>query len=239
MPRQQHKLQSLSVFFPCFNEAENIPALLRAAQSVLPTLAEMYEIIIVDDGSRDDTVTVVESLSKSIPELRLVSHKDNEGYGAALKTGIQAAQYEWTFFMDGDQQFDIRQLRTFLPETLRYDAVIGYREHRADTFLRRVNGELYTQLINFLYTLGVYDIDCAFKLIRTRHLKNLRISSTGAFTSAEILINLQENFIKFRQLPVKHFERKYGKPTGGSLRVIFKGIKETAEYFLRSKFSPY
>lgn len=230
-------LSSLSVFFPCYNEEKNIPELVRNACAFIPTIAKKYELIIVNDGSVDNTIAVVEKLQKECQELRMVSHEKNLGYGAALKTGIAASRYDWIFWTDGDLQFDIKTLSSFTPYIDEYDAIIGYRAHRADTFIRKVNGELYTQLINVLFRLRVRDIDCAFKLMRAEQLKKLTIESSGAFTSAEILIKLKHSGVKFKQIPVPHFPRKRGNPTGGSLRVIFKGLWETVQFFLESTVS--
>lgn len=228
-------LSSLSVFFPCYNEEKNIHELIESARAYLPSIAKKFEIIIVDDGSIDQTRTVVTKLQPQCKELRLISHTHNKGYGAALKTGIAASQYEWTFWMDGDLQFQIRSLDAFLAQTEQHDAIIGYRAHRADTFLRKVNGELYTRLINFLFGLHIRDIDCAFKLIKTSRLHAFAIETESAFTSAEILINLKRHGVECVQLPVPHFPRKHGSPTGGSLQVILKGLHQTVVFFLRSR----
>lgn len=226
------KLPSLSVFFPVYNEAPNLPTLIEQALTKLPRVAKQFEVIIVNDGSNDSTTKIVSRAKRQDPRLRLVTHPKNLGYGAALKTGIAAAQYEWTFWTDGDLQFDLTSLEQFLNGAQTHAAVIGYRKHRADTFIRKVNGELYTRLINFLFQLKVRDIDCAFKLIKTQELQKLVIGSSGAFTSAEILIRLHKNGVKFKQVPVPHFKRQHGTPTGGSVRVIFKGLKETIQFYL-------
>ncbi|MEP7167102.1 MAG: glycosyltransferase family 2 protein [Candidatus Woesebacteria bacterium] len=228
-------LSSLSAFFPCYNEEENLQKLVDSSCTFLPTIAKKYEIIVVDDGSQDNTQTVIADLQKECQELRLVSHAQNAGYGAALKTGIHSAKMDWVFWMDGDLQFNIESLETFLPYAEKYDAIIGFRAHRADTFLRKVNGELYTRLINFLFGTDVLDIDCAFKLIRRECLEKISIDTSSAFTSAEILIKLKRSGVKIKQVSVPHFKRQFGNPTGGSLRVIFKGLKETLTFFIQHR----
>lgn len=229
------KLSSLSVFFPCYNEEENIPALLSQALAVLPTYAKRFEIIVVNDGSTDNTKEVVRQIAQNNPQVVMVSHMKNRGYGASLQTGIKKAKYEWTFWTDGDLQFDLNNLASFVPHAETHNAIIGYRKHRADTFIRKVNGELYTQLINILFGLRVRDIDCAFKLIQSDLLKDMKLTATGAFTSAEILIRLKEKGIQFKQVSTPHYPRKRGTPTGGSLRVIFRGIKETVQFYIQCR----
>lgn len=225
-------LSSLSAFFPCYNEEENLKKLVDSTCSFLSTVAKKYEIIIVDDGSTDQTKKIIAKLQAECSQFRIISHPKNAGYGAALKTGIEHSKMDWVFWMDGDLQFDIKSLRGFVSYTDRFDAIIGYRAHRADTFLRKVNGELYTRLINFLFGLDIRDIDCAFKLIRRKRLEKVTIETSSAFTSAEILIKLKRSGIAFKQLSVPHFPRKFGSPSGGSLKVIFKGLRQTVQFFL-------
>lgn len=227
-------LPSLSVFFPCYNEEKNVRELVLTAHQFLPTIAKKFEIIIVNDGSSDRTAKIAQELIGEYPNIRLVSHTVNLGYGAALKTGIANARYEWTFWSDGDLQFDIKTLQSFMPYVEDYSAIIGYRAHRADTFIRKVNGELYTMLINILFRLGVKDIDCAFKLIKTELLQSISIESSSAFTSSEILIRLKRKRIRFKQIPVSHFPRKRGNPTGGNIKVIFKGLRQTLAFYFRT-----
>ena len=227
------RLNSLSIFFPVFNESANLGELIPAAIRIGKACAREFEIIIVNDGSTDETVSIVKNFQGIYPELKLVEHAENLGYGQALRSGIVAATKEWVFWSDADLQFDLESLIDFIPYTNSYDVIIGYRKHRADSFIRRVNGELYTQLIRFLFHINIRDVDCAFKLIRRKQLE-FKLTSSGAFTSAEILINLHRNKVKIRQLPVKHFPRRAGRPTGGSVKVIFKGLRDTFSYFLSS-----
>lgn len=224
-------LSSISVFFPCYNEEQNIPELVESACAFLPTIAKKFEIIIINDGSKDNTTSAVKRLQKECKQLRVVDHDTNLGYGAALRSGIRASTMEWIFWSDADLQFDIKTLKGFLPYTDSNDAIIGYRAHRADTFLRKVNGELYTRLINILFGLGVRDIDCAFKLIRADKLHAISPTTSSAFTSAEILIKLKKSGVKFKQLPVPHFPRKKGNPTGGNIRVILRGLWQTLSFY--------
>lgn len=231
-----YPLRSISVFFPVFNEAENIDQLLSTSLSYIPSLARQYEIIIVNDGSTDETASKVREWIKKDNHIRLVSHKKNKGYGAALKTGITTCRYEWIFWTDGDLQFDLQSLNAFLSFTKSSNAMLGYRAHRADTLLRKINGQLYTMLINVLFRINVRDIDCAFKLIHADELRSILITTSSAFTSAEILIRLKRQGVKFKQIPVTHFPRQRGKPTGGSLRVIFFGMRQALTFYLQNSF---
>lgn len=229
-------LTSLSVFFPCFNESASIPLLLEKTYRYIPKIAKKYEVIIVDDGSVDECGKIVSKLCEKYPNLRLVRHKKNLGYGATLRTGIASSTYDWIFWTDADLQFDITSLDSFIPATDKYDVIIGYRSHRADTFIRKLNGQLYTWLINLLFFLRVRDIDCGFKLIKRSALEKIHIETSSAFTSSEILIKLKKNRVKFRQIPVAHFPRAHGSSTGGSIRVIIKGLWQTLLFFCKGLY---
>ncbi len=230
------KLNSLSVFFPCFNESSNIPIFVQKTADFLPKICKKYEIIIVNDGSSDDTIDVVKNLQKNYPYLKLVNHKKNLGYGEALKTGFKHSLYDWIFFTDGDLQFDITQLENFIQHTDEYSVIIGYRTNRADGALRSLNAKLFKIYIDLLFRVHVKDIDCAFKLLKAETIKSINLVSSGAFTTSEFLYKLKKKGQKFKQLPVKHQQRLYGNPTGAKLKVIIKGVWEAFRLYLQIKF---
>lgn len=231
------KLKSISVFYPCFNEEKNIPLFVKHALVFLPQIAQKYEIIIVNDGSRDRSLQVAKKIIAQNSEVRLINHKINKGYGAALKSGFKNSQYEWIFFTDGDLQFDIKQLKDFLPHTQKYSVIIGYRKNRAEGFRRALNARLFKLFVDILFRLHVRDIDCAFKLIKNEAISDIKLVSDGAFISSELLYRLKKKGHKFKQLPVDHFPRQYGNPTGSNFKVIVKAIKETVTLYLYMKFN--
>jgi glycosyltransferase involved in cell wall biosynthesis len=219
-------LSSLSVFLPCFNEEKNIARVISNGLALLPKVAKQFEIVVIDDGSWDKTAKAVKSFTD--PRVRLVHHEKNLGYGMALRTGIAASTHEWTFWTDGDGQFDFIQLQDFVPFTSKYEAIIGYRKNRAEGFRRALNTKLYNTVINAVFGLHIKDYDCAFKLIRSKELQALHLRSTGAFTSAEILYQLVSAGIKIKELPVSHLPRLHGTPTGNNVKVILRAVKEAA-----------
>lgn len=229
-------LESLTVFFPVYNEAENIPLLIDSTSKIIPQFAKDYELIIINDGSSDQSQEIAESLIKEKAHWRLVSHPKNLGYGEVLKTGISEAKKEWLFFTDGDLQFNIQELANFLPYTNDFSVIIGYRHKRAEGLSRTINARLFKLYIDLLFRLHVKDIDCAFKLIRTDLLKNFKLNSGSAFTSSEILYRLKKQKIRFKELPVSHYPRRYGQATGANLRVIVKACYEALETYLTIKF---
>ena len=226
------KLRSLAAFFPCFNEEANVEQMVKRFMEVLPNLAEQFEIIIVNDGSSDNTAKIADKLAAKYKEVKVVHHPKNLGYGASLRTGFNSARYDWVFFTDGDMQFDVTQLDRFIPFTTKYNVIIGYRKRRAEGSFRAMNATLFKLYIDLLFRLHVNDIDCAFKLLRRDVIQSLPLQSTGAFTSAEFLYRLKKQGQQFKQIPVDHFARKYGTSTGNHPLVVIKaGIEALRLYF--------
>lgn len=230
------KIKTLSVFFPVFNEEKNIPLFVNEILDILPNIADKFEIIIINDGSNDSSKKIAENISRKYKNIKIVNHKKNLGYGAALKTGFKASIYEWVFFTDGDLQFDISQIKNFIKETDKFDVIIGYRKNRADGKIRTLNANLFKLYINMLFRLHVKDIDCAFKLIRAKKIKELDLISSGAFTTAEFLYKLKKKGINFKQLPVSHYQRRFGKQSGNNPKVIIKAGLEALKLYAQIKF---
>ncbi len=220
------KKHSLSVFFPAYNEEENIESTVEQATDVLSSLDIEYEIIVVNDGSSDRTGEIAERLSLTDPRIRVINHDPNQGYGAAVWSGIQAARYEYVFFTDADLQFDLREIPLLLEHVPEHDVVLGYRADRQDPFIRLVNAKGWNILNRLLFGLKVKDIDCAFKLFKTKLVQNLPIESRGAMMSAELLIRLKQKGVKFKEVPVTHLPRMYGEATGAKPAVILRAFRE-------------
>lgn len=229
-------LPSLSVFFPCYNEAESLPLVLDQALQVLPQLAKQFEIIVVDDGSSDQTRQTAQEYAARYSVIRVVSHSENLGYGAAVRTGITSAKFSWLFYTDGDGQFNLDELKKAITLWREGTAVLGYRKERAEGARRVILARLYKLYIDLLFRVHVKDIDCAFKLFKTEDLQQLALYSNGAFISAEILYKLKKSQVLFKQLAVNHYPRRFGSPTGASLRVIAVGLWEPLKLYLRMKF---
>lgn len=230
-----HKLPSLSVFFPCYNEAANIPLFIQDALEVLPTVARQFEIIIVNDGSKDGSGAVADVFADQDKRIRVVHHETNRGYGAALRSGFDAARYDWVFFTDGDLQFRLAQIKKFVTYTDRFSVIIGYRRHRADGGIRAANARLFKLYIDILFRLHVTDIDCAFKLFKRTVLQSVQLDSTGAFTSSELLYKLKKHGVIWKQLPVDHLPRQFGNPTGNNPSVVVKAGLEALRLYIHMK----
>ena len=223
------RVKQLSFFFPAHNEAENIEALVAEALEVLPGLADQFEIICVDDGSRDATPQMADRLAAADPRIRAVHHEVNQGYGAAVRTGLRSARYDLVAFTDGDRQFkvaDLGQLLDRMAEADNPDVVAGYRKKRADPFIRTAYARAYRLALNLFYRLGVKDVDCAFKVFKRSALEGIRLESGGAFMSAELLIKLKQRGRTIVEVGVPHYPRTAGSPTGAKPSVIFRAMRD-------------
>jgi glycosyltransferase involved in cell wall biosynthesis len=223
------RVPALSYFFPAHNEAENIEALVAEALEVLPTLAEEFEIIAVDDGSKDATPRLADELAAAHPQVRVVHHEVNKGYGAALRSGFRAARFDLVCFTDGDRQFKVADLGRLLDRMARTDkpdVVVGYRIKRADPAIRLAYARAYRLALRIFYRLGVRDVDCACKLFRRESLEGVRLESDGAFLSAELLIKLKQRGRRLAETGVPHYPRTAGSASGANPRVVFRAIRD-------------
>lgn len=223
-------VEALSYFFPAHNEEANIEAVVAEALEVLPAIARRFEIIAVDDGSRDATPGLADRLAAAHPDVvRVVHHATNLGYGAALRSGFAAARYDVVAFTDGDRQFriaDVLRLVERLQAPDAPDAVVGYRLQRADAPLRLVYARLYRLALRTFYGLTVRDVDCACKVFRRPALEGVRLESGGAFLSAELLVKLRARGRRLVEVGVPHYPRVAGRATGANPRVVLRAVRD-------------
>lgn len=220
-------LTSLSFFFPCYNEAENIGAMIEQAAQVGETYGVDYEVIVVDDGSRDATFNLAQAVAQKDNRVRVLRHPTNQGYGAAVRTGVAAATKELVFQTDSDRQFTLSELPRFLEAIDGADLVVGYRAPRRDPFLRLLNGWGWALAVNLLFGYHARDIDCAFKVFRRRVAQAVQVRSGGATYSAEFLIRARRHGFRIAELPIySHRPRKAGSPTGARLHVILRAFRD-------------
>lgn len=227
---------SLSLVLPAFNEEANIEVVVRDALATLPRFTDDFEIVVVDDGSRDRTAEVVSTLAKDDPRVRLQRHARNRGYGAALATGFRATRGDYVMFMDADRQFDIRDLRLLTPFAAEYDIVAGFRMERNDPLHRRVFAELFNVSVRILFGVHLRDIDCAFKLFRGDLLRGMELTAPGALINTEIQAKARRQGARLEQVGVHHYPRLAGEASGGSPRVIVRAMRETLVLWWRMRW---
>lgn len=224
----------ISVVLPAYNEEANLWSALNDALSYLKTLKDPWELIVVDDGSSDDTAKIAADFVKHHRRIKIISHQQNLGYGRSLSDGFEASNYNFVFFTDSDRQFDLKALDIMWPvaKTGVIDLVIGYRLNRKDPFTRRFLSRCYNILADILFDLDVKDIDCAFKIFKRGIFKKIKIESDNFFVNTEILAKARYFRYKILEVGVTHFPRKAGKST-----VSFKYIPLTIKELIRIKRS--
>jgi glycosyltransferase involved in cell wall biosynthesis len=216
---------TISLVLPAFNEEANIEIVVRDAIAVLPRYADNFEIIPVNDGSRDATGAIIDRLHSEEPRVRPVHHKANKGYGGAVASGISASTGDFVMFMDADRQFDIADIRRLAPFVAEFDCVAGFRMERADPLLRRVNAEIFNLAVRIAFGVHLRDLDCAFKIFRGDIIRAIPLTSSGALINAEMQAKLRRQRATLQQVGVPHHPRVAGTPTGGNLKVILKAMR--------------
>ena len=217
---------SISVFFPCYNEQGNIAGVVGKALAELENLNADFEVIIVDDGSGDSTGTIADELAGGNNRVKVVHHRTNLGYGAALQSGFKASTKELVFYTDGDGQFDIKEMPGLLDLMEQCDIVSCYRLNRQDNLVRKINAWCWTKLVCLLFGIKIRDIDCAFKLYKRGIFDSIKLVSTGALIDAEILARAVRKGYRVVQQGVHHYPRTAGAQTGANFRVILHAFKE-------------
>ncbi|HYN70146.1 MAG TPA: glycosyltransferase family 2 protein [Candidatus Eisenbacteria bacterium] len=241
LPVAVARVPALSYFFPAHNEAANLRGLVAEALAVLPQLAEQFEILIVDDGSRDDTPAIADELALAHPEVRAVHHPTNLGYGAALRSGFAASRHELLAFTDGDRQFHVSDLARLVDRLAAPDSpdiVVGFRIQRADPAIRTIYAQVYRLANRIFFGLRTHDVDCACKLFRRDALRGIAVESGGAFFSAELLIKLQAAGRRIAEVGVPHYPRTAGSATGARPSVVFRAVRDFWSLRLRLWASP-
>ena len=216
----------ISAVMPAYNEEANLEESVGRMARALATSARGFEIIVVDDGSQDGTAAVLERQKAEHPNLRVIRHPVNRGYGAALRSGFEAARFAWIFLMDADNQFDPAEVDLLLAGAADADIVAGYRKHRRDPLLRRLNAWAFFTLVRLLFGRLVRDVNCAFRLTRRDLVARMALHSEGALINTEMLVLARQLHARVVEVPVHHYPRMAGKQTGANVRVVLRAFQE-------------
>jgi glycosyltransferase involved in cell wall biosynthesis len=219
-------LFGLSVVLPCFNEVENVGQAISQTLRAARRVAALHEVIVVDDGSSDGTGEAVKAIARRDPAVRLATHPENLGYGAALRTGIAEARLPWILLTDADLQFDLDELGRLAAFSATHDLIVGRRVQRRDPLHRRVNAAAWNALVHVVFKLPVHDVDCAFKLARTDLLQSLELRSCGATISPELLVKSIAAGAAVAEIDVRHMPRRAGRQSGARPFVILRALRE-------------
>jgi glycosyltransferase involved in cell wall biosynthesis len=203
---------SISVFFPVFNDQATIGDLVKDALCVLPSFTDDFEVILVDDGSTDDSGAIAEELARASQHVKVIHHAHNQGYGAALRTGFQNATRDLIFYTDGDGQYDVHELALLVPlMTEGVDVVNGYKIKRQDNRYRKASGAVYNKLARYLFRLPIRDVDCDFRLIRRSAMERAPLVKSSGAVCVELVRKLSVAGCVFKEVPVHHYPRRHGK----------------------------
>ncbi len=224
-------LTSLSLFFPCYNEEANVGSMIEQAIKIGEDYGIDYEVVVVDDGSRDRSVEIIRQWQSKNPRVRLVQHETNRGYGAALRTGLASVKKDLVFLTDGDNQFHLSDIDKLFSKIDSCDVVAGYRIGRQDKPHRRLNGFLWTQGSKALFGLPIRDVDCAFKLFRRKAIEGLELKSDHLLIHAEILARLKKRGCRIQEIGIPHYPRTAGKATATGVLRILKTFSELSKLY--------
>lgn len=225
---------SITAFFPAYNDAGTIASMVVLANSTLRKLTDNYEVIVVNDGSRDHTAQVLSELEAIYPRLRVVHHPVNRGYGSALRTGFDNASKELIFYTDGDAQYDVReleQLGALMTDDI--DIVNGYKISRSDPLHRIIIGNIYRWIVKLAFGIRIRDVDCDFRLVRNSSYHKVRLTSTSGTICVEMIKSFQDAGLRFAEAPVNHYHRAYGKSQFFNFRRLFKTFRDLSALWWR------
>lgn len=231
------RVKELSVFFPAVNEEGNITSTVLDAKAVLEKVADRWEIIIIDDGSKDKTGEIADKLAGEDKRIRVIHHSPNRGYGGALKSGYEAARYEWIAFTDSDGQFKFSDIDKFIAKFDEGDLILGYRINRKDPFVRSLYTLVWSKLLPLLlFGVRVKDYSCGFWVIKKKVYAAIApIKSEEKVTKIEMLVKAKRKGFKFVEVGVKHYPRRSGRATGADIKVITRSLIGLFELWIRSK----
>jgi glycosyltransferase involved in cell wall biosynthesis len=228
----QKKISSISAVFPAYNDGGTIASMIAAAWIALRQVTQDFEIIVVNDGSSDYTAAMLEEVSTRYPELRVITHPYNQGYGAALRTGFSAAIKDWVFYTDGDSQYNPLELVN-LVNALRdgVDVVNGYKLTRNDSWARMVIGRAYHYFVKLLFGIRIRDVDCDFRLIPRNIIEEIDLKSISGAICLELVKKIQDAGYIFAEVPVNHYSRKYGVSQFFVPWRIIRTLRQLAELY--------
>ena len=227
--------ESLSVFFPAYNDAPSLPLLIARTFETLKEHVADYEVIVVNDGSFDDTGAVLAELAEQYaPRMRVITHSENRGYGGALRTGFAAATKDLVFYTDGDGQYDVRELPKLLalmgPET---GLVNGYKLERNDPIHRIWIGNVYNAFARFLFRICIRDVDCDFRLMRRRLLQHLQLTSTSGTICVELVRKLELSGFNVEEAGVHHYPRLHGRSQFFRVRSLLNTLRQLVRLYFQ------
>jgi len=219
----QGPAKGLSIFFPAYNDSGTIASLVIIALRTARKLTPDHEVIVINDGSADGTGEILEELASIYPQVRIVTHDKNRGYGGALRTGFASATRELVFYTDGDAQYDPAEMealwRRFDQDV---DLVNGYKISRSDPLHRIVIGRVYHHVVKTLFRLTVRDVDCDFRMMRRSIFDKVHLEKNSGVICLEMMKKITDGGFRIAEVPVHHYHRAYGKSQFFNFRRLYR-----------------
>jgi glycosyltransferase involved in cell wall biosynthesis len=223
------RLPSISAVFPAYNDGGTIPSMVLTALMTARQLTDEYEVLVVNDGSQDYTAEILEELASRYPELRVIHHSQNKGYGATLRTGFANATKEWVFYTDGDAQYDPHELAALAAALDQgIDVVNGYKVTRHDPLIRKVIGRMYHTFVRLAFGFRLRDVNCDFRLIRRSIFDAIELESESGTICLEMVKKFQDAGYVFAEVPVHHYPRVYGASQFFNWRRLLRTARQLA-----------
>jgi len=215
--------KGLSIFFPAYNDSGTIASLVITALRTARTLTPDHEVIVVNDGSADGTSEILEELASIYPQVRIVTHEKNRGYGGALRTGFATATRELVFYTDGDAQYDPAEMAALWRRfDQNVDLVNGYKISRSDPLHRIVIGRIYHHVVKALFGLTVRDVDCDFRMMRRSIFETVHLEKNSGVICLEMMKKITDGGFRIAEVPVHHYHRAYGKSQFFNFRRLYR-----------------
>jgi len=233
MPDTPSKRYGISIFLPAYNEEENIEQAVLNSVKVLREISDDWEVIVVNDASKDRTKEIAERLVREVPGVRIINHETNTRLGGALRSGFSNSTKELVFYTDADNPIDMNDLKMAVPMMADADFITGYRLNRDEPLKRKVYSRCYNWLIRLLFGLKVRDVNFSFKLVKQEVLKKARLRSMGSFIDAELLIEARKYGFRIKEIGIRYYPRVKGESTLATPGVIFKILDELWTYYRR------
>ncbi len=219
-------MPSLSIFFPFYNDAGTVEKMITDAYTYGGKLTSDLEVIGINDGSHDHTLSELERMQEKFPDLKLINHEQNKGYGAALQSGIKNTTKEWVFYTDGDAQYHLDELHKLWEHISEYDFINGYKIRRSDGFIRTYVGLTYRQMTRWVFNIPIKDVDCDFRLMKGKLIRNIDFEFTSGAITVELVKKMSFKTDKIKEVPVHHYDRIYGKSSFFNVSKIAETLKD-------------
>ena len=227
--------KSISITFPLYKDRRTVKKMIFKSLTVLKKIKKKYEIIIVDDGCPEKSGIYAKQLSKKIPQIKVLFHKKNLGYGSAIRTGLKSCKNEWIFQTDGDAEYDVNDLRKLLKKSKDSDLVITYRFKKKYKTSRIIISWIYNKLLRILFKTNFKDISTGSRLINKKLINKINLFSTSPFIGAELAIKSQLKKFRVKEIGIHTYPRTFGTGSSVSIKNIILTIRDMIILFIKVK----